>query len=178
MKLSKFKTDQSEEIVQLFEKTFQDSEGAQEGKSIGELVEKLITTTAQHDLFGFCAENDGILLSCIFFSRFTLPNDTTAFMLSPVAVSTDHQRIGIGQKIISFGLEQIKLQGAELVVTYGDPKYYSKIGFEIVSENIIAPPYPLTYPEGWQAQSLVSAPLQSFKGRTQCVQAFRNAAYW
>jgi len=75
-------------------------------------------------------------------------------------------------------LEQIKLDGVELVVTYGDPNYYSKVGFEVISENIIAAPYPLTYPGGWQAQSLVNKHLSPIQGGTQCVEAFREQTYW
>lgn len=178
MKLAEFQSSQADEVVSLFESTFSDSEGAEEGKSIGQLVRQLIDTTAESDLFGFCAEEHGALLGGIFFSRFTLPVDRSAFLLSPVAVATQHQRKGIGQSLISYGLAQIMLDGVEFVVTYGDPAYYSKVGFEAISEAIISSPYTLTYPEGWQAQSLSSSPLSALPGKTQCVEAFRSQAYW
>jgi len=178
MKLSKFQLHPSEIIVTLFRRTFSDSEGVDEGESIGELVQTLIDTTSKHDLFGYCAEDGGALVGCIFFSRFSVPVEGAAFMLSPVAVSTQHQRKGIGQALINFGLNQIRLEGVELVVTYGDPKYYSKVGFESISEDVISSPYSLTYPQGWQAQSLISAPLLPIQGKTECVEAFRSQEYW
>ena len=109
MKLSHFQSHQSEAVVLLFEKTFSDSKGNSEGQSIGRLVHKLIDTTAENDLFGFCAEDSGALLGSIFFSRLKLPIHTNAFLLSPVAVSTENQRKGIGQTLIKFGLDQICL---------------------------------------------------------------------
>jgi len=178
MNFNKYQIHQPDEIVSLFDKTFSDAEGVDEGKIISKLVQKLIDTTAEQDLFGYCAEDGGAVLGCIFFSRFTLPMSYSAFMLSPVAVSTQHQRRGIGQTLIKFGIEQLKLKGVDLLVTYGDPGYYSKVGFEPISEDVIPSPYSLTYPEGWQAQSLVSAPLPSIQGKTHCVEAFRRQEYW
>lgn len=178
MRLSRFQLHRSDVVVSLFEKTFGNSEGASEGKSIGELVQNLIVTTAETDLFGFCADEDGMLLGCIFFSRFTLPVDRCLFMLSPVAVSTQYQCQGVGQALINFGLQKIKLEGVEAVVTYGDPNYYSKVGFMPLSENIIPAPYPLTYPEGWQALSLSLKEIAPTQGKTQVVEAFRHPQYW
>jgi len=162
----------------LFEDTFNDSEEESKGESIGKLVQKLIDTTEEHELVGFCAEDKDTLTGCIFFSRFFLPIDTPASMLSPVAVSTQYQGKGIGQMLIKFGLEHIKSEGVELVVTYGAPAFYSKVGFQVITEDDIAPPYPLTYPHGWQAQSLVSTPLSPIKGETRCVEAFSDKRHW
>lgn len=178
MKLLNFQPHQCEAVVELYEKTFSASEGESEGKSIGKLVHKLIGTTEDDDIFGFCAERNDVLLGSIFFSRLTLPTEIVAFMLSPIAVSTEHQRKGVGQALINFGLEKLKMEAVELVVTYGDPRYCSKVGFKVVSEDVIASPYPLTYPEGWQAQSLVASPLTPIRGSTQCVEAFNNREYW
>ena len=178
MKLSNFQSHEPEEIILLFEKTFSDSEGATEGKFIGKLVRKLIGTTDEKDIFGFCTVNNGTLIGSIFFGRLFLPTEINAFMLSPVAVPTVYQRKGIGQSLINYGLEQLKTEGVELVVTYGDPNYYNKVGFQAISEDILAPPYELTCPKGWQAQSLVSTPISPIQGKSQCVKAFRNQEYW
>jgi len=178
MKLSEFQSHQADEVVSLFNKSFSDSEGKAEGETVSMLTRQLIATTVEVDLFGYCAWDSGELLGCIFFSRFTPPINRPAFMLSPVAVSTNHQRKGIGQKLINFGLEKIKLEGVELVVTYGDPNYYSRMGFVSITESIISSPFALTHPHGWQAQTLTSEPLAPIKGETQCVEAFRRQEYW
>lgn len=178
MKLTIVQSSQSSEVVSLFRKTFGDSEGDAEGETIGKLVEALVDTTKDGDLHGYCAEDEDDLLGCIFFSRLLLDTEIPTFMLAPVAVSTQYQRKGIGQTLINFGLKNIRHEGAELVLTYGDPSYYSKLGFEPVAEHTISAPYPLTHPEGWQAQSLIGTPIPSVKGKTQCVEAFRSPAYW
>ncbi|CAD7778098.1 MAG: hypothetical protein KIIPBIDF_00975 [Candidatus Methanoperedenaceae archaeon GB50] len=46
-------------------------------------------------------------------------------MLAPVAVSTEHQRKGIGQALINYGLDELKKRSVSIVVTYGDPSFYS-----------------------------------------------------
>ena len=178
MKLTKFESNQKKEVIPLFEKSFGDSEGEAEGKVIGSLVLELLDTTEKHDLFGYCAMDRENIVGCIFFSRLSTASDRSVFMLSPVAVATNHQRTGVGQSLINYGLEKIKSQGVDLVVTYGDPNYYSKVGFNSITEKTIAAPYSLSYPEGWQAQSLTKEPISPVQGKTQCVEAFRNQEYW
>ena len=92
--------------------------------------------------------------------------------------STPHQKQGIGQGLIRFGLDQLRCKGIALVVTYGDPAFYSRFGFEPVSQQQIEAPYTLSHPEGWQAASLTAGPIPSIPGGTQCVPAFRHPVYW
>jgi putative acetyltransferase len=105
-------------------------------------------------------------------------SEVNTFLLSPVAIHTSHQGKGIGQKLIKFGLNTLKENGVELVFTYGDPKYYSKVGFSPVAEEIVKAPFKLTYPEGWIAQSLVNDKIKPITGSSYCVEAFNNAEYW
>ncbi len=178
MNLTQFRLSHSEEAILLFERTFSDSEGESEGKLIGELVKNLINSTGASDLFGFCAEQNNQMAACLFFSRFQLSNNTPAFMLSPVAVSPHKQKQGIGQTLIQFGLDHLKTLNVELVVTYGDPDYYSRTGFSKITVDTISAPYSLTQPEGWQAISLTSDPVPRVSGPTECVKAFRKQEYW
>ena len=60
-----------------------------------------------------------------------------AFILSPMATLTDHQRKGVGQKLINSGLKTLKEDGAELAITYGDFNFYSKVGFAVIPKNLI-----------------------------------------
>ncbi len=178
MKLSAFDSTISQEIIDLFENTFSDSEGADEGQLIGALVDKLISTTDQNDLLGFVASKNSTIIGCIFFSRFFLPNDKTAFILSPVSVSTDHQRKGVGQQLINYGIEQLRLKNIDLLFTYGDPNYYSKVGFQPISEDIVKAPLILSHPEGWLAQSLDGNSIEVIYGAGQCVEALSDQKYW
>ncbi|MEZ6039966.1 MAG: hypothetical protein R3C20_05635 [Planctomycetaceae bacterium] len=76
------------------------------------------------------------------------------------------------------GCQQLQDQHVELVVTYGDPAFYSKVGFRSISPQTIRPPFELSQPEGWLGQSLNSTPVEEFRGHCQCVAALSDAAYW
>lgn len=129
-------------IAELFMATFSASEGAHEGKVIGDFVRDLMETAPSKDLFVWSAYDDDILIGCIFLSRLTFArDDRTVFILSPVAVKTDHQKTGIGQMLIARGLEDLRQKGVDFVVTYGDPNHYSKTGFRRITEEFAqAPP--------------------------------------
>ena len=178
MKLFLFDSSQSKEVIGLFTKVFSASESEKEGKLIGNLVSNLIVTTDPQDLIGFVATNSDDIVGSIFFSRLVLPSEQVAFILSPVAVATNQQGKGIGQQLINFGISHLKSQGVNLVFTYGDPNFYSRVGFSPISENIVKAPLKLTYPEGWLAQSLDGVPIKAIKGTTHCVDALNDQKYW
>ncbi|ABZ75563.1 GCN5-related N-acetyltransferase [Shewanella halifaxensis HAW-EB4] len=178
MNFTAYDTNNTEEISQLFNETFTDSEGADEGKVIGELTTELMSTTGSDDLFIFVATDGDKLAGSIMFSRLTFETGIIAFILSPVAVHPEFQRQGVGQKLIKFGLETLAEKGVELAFTYGDPNYYSKVGFKQLSEDVVKAPLALTYPEGWLGQSLTADALQPISGRCCCVSALNKAEYW
>jgi predicted N-acetyltransferase YhbS len=125
MKLAVYEPDQSKEIKSLFTKVFSDSESESEGILIGNLAYELITETDKKDLYGFVAIEHERIIGCIFFSRLTFESDVCAFILSPVAVRTDYQRKGVGQKLINYGIKILKDEGVELIMTYGDINFRS-----------------------------------------------------
>lgn len=178
MKFSLFNESKSREVIDLFKGVFTASEGEAEGQVIADFVANLIGTTAPQDLIGCIAEENEIVVGCIFFSRLIVPSGQVAFILSPVAVSTDVQSTGIGQKLIKYGLNHLKSLNVNLVFTYGDPSYYSKTGFEQINENIVKAPCPLSQPIGWLAQSLDGQVIQPMAGPTQCVEALNDPGLW
>jgi putative acetyltransferase len=178
MKCSLFIESKSQEVIDLFKSVFSASEGVEEGQVIAEFVEKLIATTRPQDLIGCIAEENEIIVGCIFFSRFTVPNGQVAFILSPVAVSTDVQGTGIGQKLIHYGLNHLRSLNVNLVFTYGDPNYYSKTGFQQIDENTVKAPCPLSQPIGWLTQSLDRQEIQAMAGPTRCVEALNDSSLW
>jgi putative acetyltransferase len=178
MHLSTFDPTQAEEIKNLFTAVFTASEGQSEGILIGNLAHDLIMNTDRKDLYGFVATENGNIIGCIFFSRLTFESGVNAFVLSPVAIHSDHQGKGIGQQLIQFGLGKLKDEGVELVMTYGDIKFYSKVGFKSISEDVIKAPLKLTYPEGWIGQSLVGDTVAPIAGRSSCVEALNKTEYW
>jgi predicted N-acetyltransferase YhbS len=72
----------------------------------------------------------------------------------------------------------MKERGVRTVVTYGDPAFYAKVGFEPVSQDTIPPPLDLSQPEGWLARSLTQDPIEPLPGPSSCVEAFGDPAYW
>jgi putative acetyltransferase len=178
LNLSVASPDQTEEIRSLFTTVFSDSEGPSEGLLIGNLAYDLMTETDRKDLRGFVAVQDGKVIGCIFFSRLTFGSDVCAFILSPVAVHTDHQGEGIGQQLITYGMGRLRDEGVELVMTYGDPNFYAKVGFHPVKEETLKAPLPLTYPGGWLGQSLTSDSVEPIAGRPSCVEALSKPEYW
>ncbi len=85
---------------------------------------------------------------------------------------------GIGQKLINFGINELKENGVQIVFTYGDPAYYSKVGFNQITEEIVKAPLKMSQPEGWLGQSLVSDKIEPIAGNSSCVEALNKAEYW
>jgi len=90
-------------------------------------------------------------------------------MLAPVAVTTQHQGKGVGQALINYGLQELKNRSVAVVITYGDPSFYSKVEFQALSEAVIQAPLKLSMPEGWLGQSLTEEPIPTINERPTCV---------
>ncbi|RLA06134.1 MAG: GNAT family N-acetyltransferase [Gammaproteobacteria bacterium] len=166
------------EIKKLFIKVFTDSEGADEGLLIGDLVGELMTTTEDKDMFGFVATDNDKIIGSVFFTRLKFENNNNVFILSPMAIMTDYQGKGIGQKLINFGIKTLKENNIKWLFTYGDIKFYSKIGFKLINDKQALPPFKLTYPEGWLAQSLIGDDITKITGKSSCVKALNKVVYW
>lgn len=180
MNYSTYKPEQKEDVIALFNHAFTDSEGKEEGAVIAKLTDNFLSfPVKEEDQYAFIAtNNEGRIVGCIIFSRLYFPNGENIFLLSPVSVATDCHGQGIGQTLIRFGLESLKEKGVTVAITYGDINFYSKTGFSPISEEIIQAPLPLSYPEGWIAQSLLSEQIEPIKGKPTCVEALNNPAYW
>lgn len=165
-------------VENLFRSVFSESEGPAEGDRIAQLVKELIAHTPEKDLYGFLALEEEGVAGAIFFSRMHFETDIAAFILSPVAVQSDYQGCGVGKGLIPFGLQKLKAEGVEIVITYGDPSFYSKVGFTPLSEDVIRPPFELSQPEGWLGQSLVGHTIDPVPGSCTCVEALNKPVYW
>lgn len=165
-------------IVTLFRSVFTDAEGDAEGQVIGGLARDLLTTTASNDRYCFVARDGAAIVGSIILSRIRFASALDAFILAPVAVATARQRRGIGQQLIAFGIGQLALAGVALVITYGDPAFYLKSGFEPVLPSVVPPPHPLQQPQGWLARSLTGNPIRPIQGKSTCVAALDHPRYW
>ena len=178
MQLSPFNSQQAQSVIQLFNQVFSASEGESEGQLVSDFVDQLMHTTPANDLFGFIAHSDIQIQGCIFFSRLVLSSGQNAFILSPVAISSDSQGKGIGQQLIKYGLAQLQASEVEYVFTYGDPSFYSRFGFEPISESQIKAPFTLSHPDGWLALAFEGYAIYDLTGSCQCVEALNVPALW
>jgi predicted N-acetyltransferase YhbS len=165
-------------IEGLFVAAFSASEGEREGALVGNLARDLLATTDRRDLDGFVAVEGDLMVGAIFFSRLTFDEEIDVVILAPVAVHAGYQGMGIGQALINHGLREMKKKGVRIVITYGDPAFYSRVGFHPLSQETIAAPLELSQPEGWLGQSLTDDPVEAIPGRPSCVKALDDPAYW
>ncbi len=167
-----------ETVTNLFTSVFSSSEGEKEGELIGNLASRLSSAIDNHEIICFGTYEGDSIVGSIFFTRLEFSDGFKAYMLAPVAVSTEHQGKSIGQALINYGLNELKNRFVTVAVTYGDPAFYSKVGFQSLSEDVIQAPLNLSMPEGWLGKSLTGEPIPVIKKRPACVKAFNDPAYW
>ena len=168
-----------QQIIDVFYNAFSPSEGEAEGALIRTLVEHLLKSTPEPDIFIFAALHHNTVIGCAIFSRLTYSDDArNVFILSPMGVHPDHQNNGIGQALLRKRIAALKDHGIDILVTYGDPSFYGKIGFSPVTEQLAPPPFPLSMPIGWIGQSMHGAEIAPLQGSCTCVSALKNPAIW
>lgn len=179
MNLQSYQSTNVKPIVDLFHQTFSNSEGEQEGELIADLAKQLWQTTRPADLQIYVAMEGQQIIGCIMLTCLTYPqSEKIVFMLAPVAVHPDFQGRGVGQTLIEFAKSELKQQKVDVLVTYGDILFYQKVGFAPVSESVLPSPMPLSYPQAWLAQRLKGHEIEPIVGPAECVEAFKNPAYW
>jgi putative acetyltransferase len=175
---SKYK-DHADEITTVIQSAFTDSEGIAEGQLIGKLVQNMLSGTPEADIYVFSALDEGCIVGSIIFTRLNYSeDDRSVFLLAPVAVATNQQRKGIGQRLIQHGLNILRDMGVDVALTYGDIKFYAKVGFSQIPEQVAKPPLSLNYPEGWLGKSLHEPNIKPLLGQSTCVDALNDPAYW
>jgi len=166
------------EVEELFTSVFTSSEGEKEGNLIGNLSSQLASNIDNNEIICIGVYEDETLIGSIFFTRLQFGMPVQVYMLAPVAVSAEHQGKGIGQALINYGLDELKRRSANVAVTYGDPSFYSKAGFQTLSENVIQAPLKPSMPFGWLGQSLMGEPIPTISERPVCVKEFNDPVYW
>ncbi|WP_430811392.1 MULTISPECIES: GNAT family N-acetyltransferase [unclassified Carboxylicivirga] len=167
------------EIIALFKQTFTDSEGKDEGKLIADLVKRFLQNTPRKDVSVFLTIVKNQVVGSVIFSRLTFEESkVNTWLLSPAAVATSMQGKGVGQGLINFAHDFLKKKGVQQVITYGDINFYSKVGYQPITEAIIPSPLKLRYPEGWIAQSLKGESIIPISGKTYCVEAINHTELW
>lgn len=169
---------EARDLCALYHHSFAASAGEDEARDVAALVEKLIAEDPDARRL-FVATQDGTAKAAIVFSRMRFGDDPAeAWLLSPVAVAPDAQGQGIGTALIRHGLDALRRTGARMAVTYGDPGFYGRVGFVPVSVDHVPPPYRLSQPQGWLAQTLDGPAPWPLPGPARCAAAFDDPALW
>jgi len=171
--------EQVDALVGLVEASFRDAADSDEARIVADLTRSIIATTPASDLKVCSALSDGTRRAVILFTR-VRPADPgrNVFLLSPVAVATDAQGRGVGSGLIAFGLEQLRQDGVDTVVTYGDPAFYGRLGFAALDPDAVPPPHPLSQPVGWIGQALDGGAVRPMPGPLKTVPAFDRPDIW
>lgn len=137
------------------------NEAAFGGSEEADLVDKLRDDQA---LISLVAECEPGIIGHVLFSRIWIRTPSRlvpAVALAPVAVLPEHQRKGIGQRLIEHGLELLKNQGERIVIVVGHPGYYPRFGFSSAKAMALESPFPR---EAFMALELVEDALEDVHG--------------
>jgi putative acetyltransferase len=117
------------------------------GERVPDLVDAL---RAAGSPLSFVAELGGRVVGHVMLSACrldALPRLVDVYSLSPLGVLPEHQRHGIGTRLIEHALAAADRQGIPLVFLEGSPDYYGRRGFRAAEELGFRPPT-LRYPPG------------------------------
>jgi putative acetyltransferase len=120
----------------------------QDAPAVRRVLEAAFPTAAEADLverlrrsaksvIALAAEDRGEVVGHIVFSPLALEPlaGTVGLALGPVAVLPDHEKHGVGRRLVQNGLAECRAWGAGFVSVLGDPEYYGRFGFEPASEH-------------------------------------------
>ncbi len=85
------------------------------------------------------ADVDGTLVGHVAVSPVCLSHGASGwFGLGPVSVVPEHQRRGVGSRLVQEALRVLREKGAAGCVVLGEPEYYSRFGFR-ADPNLVLP---------------------------------------
>lgn len=118
------------------------------------------------------AELDKRIVGHILFSRMSIETEGGSILaaaLAPIAVLPEHQRRGIGGRLIRHSLDLLRRRGEHIVVVLGHPDYYPRFGFSSGKARSLESPFP---PEAYMAMELSPGALDGIRGRVRYPVAF------
>jgi len=101
-------------IQKVVETAFSD----EENKIISKFAFDLLTETASPSIQSWVAEVDHQIIGYVSFSPIFLKSETdlSGYILSPLAVSPEHQKQGVGSSLINKGIDRLAKAGANVLL--------------------------------------------------------------
>ena len=178
MNIAHILPNEKKEISNFFYNVFFQSEGKQEGLTLQELTLQLTDQIQDPSILGIKAHSNSEILGSLFLTQLQFQEGIQAYLLAPVGVHPNHQGKKIGTQLIEHAIQYLKSQDTPFLMTYGDPKYYSRFGFQGVSEQVLPPPFPLSQPEGWMYRGIKLNRIPVITGKALCVEPFNQRNLW
>jgi putative acetyltransferase len=119
------------------------------------------------------AQVNGDVVGHILFSRLSIITNSgivEALSLAPLAVVPNHQRRGIGSKLVGAGLQACREKGHQIVLVLGHPKFYPRFGFSAELAQPLSSPFGGS--EAWMALELVPDALKGVSGKVRFASPF------
>jgi len=123
-------------------------------------------------LLSLVAELERRIVGHILFSRMWIDTSDGPFpaaALAPMAVLPEHQRRGIGGRLIRRGLDLLHTRGEGAVIVLGHAGYYPRFGFSSGKAGALESPFP---PEAFMALELRPGALDGIRGKVRYAAAF------
>jgi len=157
--------------------------GSEEGPAIAKLVGELLDDATARPIYSLVAETDGRLVSHVLFTAVTIEPDAMQSkhqLLAPLAVVTDQQRRGIGDRLVREGFRRLTDDEVGLVFVLGDPDYYSRFGFKPAGVRGFQAPYPIPdeHADAWMVHELKTGVIDSCEGTIKCCDALDHRQHW
>lgn len=99
----------------------------------GNIVDALRSNGAA--LLSLVATLNGRVVGHIMYSAVSVGGDVAGAALGPMAVLPEHQREGIGSKLVEAGNRQLNDAGCPFIVVVGHAQYYPRFGFRPASAH-------------------------------------------
>ena len=167
-----------EEVSKFYYNVFSQSGGEEEGNILKSLTYELTDQISDNYITGLKIVSKDEIIGSIFLTKLEYLENIKIYLLAPVGVHPSHQNKGIGTKIINFSFEYLRSQNIDDLVTYGDPKYYTKFDFIPITFDTLPAPFALSQPQGWLLKKINNKDLPVIKSKPKCVTPFNNQGLW